>query len=578
MDPAASRYRALAATLCLSCAISVHAAELVTSPVQNGGSGQIPSGYTHVVFNTANGNWVTDIQLPRLPRHGDVVELRSRAALASEVAARDTLFGVERIALTTGATLQFTWDSHLARWMPPGKMWVPNSEEYRLPVQTQWLSHLYLADGHHAPRVGLPADAPDGALLAVQSEATYNAQILTDEVLFASTLQLQRGDVYAFRFSKAAGRWLLVTAPERAQSPAGPLQTPSSPRTTVDLRDGLWRPTQTLPALAGDRDRFLVRSQATFAAVINAENFASPAPKQLLRGDEYEFMYSASTRSWHMARHPTRNVRLGMLANGQLADAAVPVTRVVADDADRLRHLILPVAEIGARVVLDAPGGHAVTVTASGLSERVDAGEQVAFKVGTDGKWRRETRTIDILSLYSKAAAGRLGDSAARARLVQAMALTNEALENSGANFRYRVVGLREYPSPSSWKTLNDALPALRDAPLAQQWRNELKADGIYYEGTEDGCGLAYVRASAFNMVATGSLNCGTTVMRHELGHNMGLGHGSGPVKNIMAGNAEAYYGTPWRFTAEGLPMRNAGEVDGVAVMDAFSATVAGYR
>ena len=32
-------------------------------------------------------------------------------------------------------------------------------------------------------------------------------------------------------------------------------------------------------------------------------------------------------------------------------------------------------------------------------------------------------------------------------------------------------------------------------------------SDGIYYEGTESGCGLAWVRASAFNMVATGSLD-----------------------------------------------------------------------
>lgn len=578
MDVVTRTRCALLTTLCLCCINPVHAAEWVTSPSRNGGSGQLPSGYTRVVFNTANGDWVPDIRLPTAPRNGDVVELRSAASYASQVAAETTLFGVERIALTRGMTLQFTWNSALARWTPLDRITVTKGTEYRLPVQAQSLAHLYLDDEHHASRVGLPSDGQNGALLAVQSEAGMEAEILTDQVLYPSTLQLRGGDTYVFRFNKALGRWLLANAPERTQSPAAALQAPSSPRTLVELRDGRWGATQTLPAMAGDRDRFVVRSNATLPAMIAAQSFASPAPRQLRRGDEYEFMYTTASRSWHMTRHPTRTVRFNTLAGGQLAAAAVPVTRVVASMGEAPPQLALPVAETGARVVVDAAGERSITVVAAGLSERVDTGEQVAFAVGADGRWYRETRTIDILSLYSKAAADRLGESAARARLVQAMALTNEALENSGATFRYRVVGLREYASPSSWKTLNDALAALRDAPLAQQWRNELKADGLYYEGTESGCGLAWVRASAFNMVATGSLNCGITVMRHELGHNLGLGHGSGPAANIMAGNAQPYYGTPWRFTAEGLPMRNAGEVDGVAVMNAFSATVAGYR
>ncbi|XBS69884.1 hypothetical protein ABK905_00390 [Acerihabitans sp. KWT182] len=34
------------------------------TPNTNGGSGQLPSGYSHINFTTANGNWVRNIALP----------------------------------------------------------------------------------------------------------------------------------------------------------------------------------------------------------------------------------------------------------------------------------------------------------------------------------------------------------------------------------------------------------------------------------------------------------------------------------------------------------------------------------
>lgn len=186
--------------------------------------------------------------------------------------------------------------------------------------------------------------------------------------------------------------------------------------------------------------------------------------------------------------------------------------------------------------------------------------------------------TIDLLLMHSKFVTARLGESAARARLVEGLQRTNTALANSGSQFRYRSVGIREYPTPANWTTLDQPVRALRDSRLVQQWRNELKADGVYYEGAENGCGLAWVRSSSYNMVATGSIRCGTTVMRHELGHNMGLAHGRGPVRHVMAGNDLPFYGTPHRFDDKGRPMMNPGEQDGVKVMDAHSIAVARFK
>ncbi|HEX8539316.1 MAG TPA: zinc-dependent metalloprotease family protein, partial [Cystobacter sp.] len=146
--------------------------------------------------------------------------------------------------------------------------------------------------------------------------------------------------------------------------------------------------------------------------------------------------------------------------------------------------------------------------------------------------------------------------------------------------------------APDRWKTIGDPLSELRADVTVQQMRNQLKADALYYEGTEEGCGLGWVRADAYSMVGTGSLGCGTTVMRHELGHNMGLNHGVStentngayavgynPVATVMGGNAIPYFSTPRRYTAKyGIPMGVEGQVDGVRAMNEFSSTVAGYR
>ena len=167
--------------------------------------------------------------------------------------------------------------------------------------------------------------------------------------------------------------------------------------------------------------------------------------------------------------------------------------------------------------------------------------------------------------------------------------LTNQALANSGANFRYRLAGLRRFAAPAHWTELGHPVSELRSNATAQAWRNEVKADGIYYEGSESGCGLAYVRASASSMVATGTIHCGTTVMRHEMGHNMGLDHGGTagagyaqgylPGHTIMAGNAIPYFATPQRLDpTDGIRLGIANQYDAVRAMNEYSATVAAFR
>lgn len=198
---------------------------------------------------------------------------------------------------------------------------------------------------------------------------------------------------------------------------------------------------------------------------------------------------------------------------------------------------------------------------------------------------------IDLVIFYSHKNVERLGETAARDRLLKGYRLTNEALENSNTNFRFRMVGLEKLQTPDSWKSLDDAVGKIRHYEPAQSRRAELRADAVYYEGTETGCGLAWVRSDIGNMVATGSLNCGTNVMRHELGHNMGLGHGTSnenhtghyglgwsPERTVMAGNSIPYFSSPKLVNpANGNPLGFEGKVDGVRAMNEFSATVSAY-
>ena len=115
-------------------------------------------------------------------------------------------------------------------------------------------------------------------------------------------------------------------------------------------------------------------------------------------------------------------------------------------------------------------------------------------------------------------------------------------------------------------------------SPLGQR----LLADAVYYEGTESGCGLAFVNStpSAFYMLASGSTACGTTVMRHELGHNMGLGHGNGVVPTVMSGNAVPSFATPRRFDpALRVHLGHGASLpDEVTPMDKNAPTVARFR
>jgi hypothetical protein len=283
------------------------------------------------------------------------------------------------------------------------------------------------------------------------------------------------------------------------------------------------------------------------------------------------------------------------LSGGRLPDTSTPTTRLQASDGNWTPTVVLPAkAKSGDRVIVESaatwgfnvvPGGASATFA----SQPVGNGDTIAFVVDSQGRWTRETRTIDMLNIYADRVVAAYGGQAARARQLESFRLTNEALENSGANFRLRMVGLMQHRDQGA--SLGDALERLRDDVVVQNERKRLKADALYYEGAEEGCGLAWVNSypSAYNMVASGSIHCGTTVMRHEFGHNMGLAHGGTPgtpvyatgyslLGTVMGGNAIPYFSTPRRYDAQlGVPMGVVNVIDATRAMDEHSEEVSNF-
>lgn len=574
--------------LLFAASFAVSAQSINLTPNQLGG-GSLPDGYDQITFTLYNGNYAPTVFLPSNPRDNAVVVLRTDAAYDVNLDASRTDLGVGSLALARNLNYSLRFSTESGRWTLTGETvnsFSPLGQGATIPSPPRQITYYTMSDGNWVPTVTLPATAADKSVVVVRSNATSGAQIAATKQLFPSTTTLRTGDAYTFIYQQAQSAWTLSAAPVRTlidREIVNGIPRPTSPRTLISFRDGNWVDVVRLPAIAGDRDRITVRSQATYSSRIDNANVNFQGTMQLSRGDEYQFMYIASTGKWEMTASPQAVFQANDLvaANGALPAITRPRTIVYSGDGNFVWNITLPAShKPGDRVIVRTNATYTLTVRADGQAFPMTTGEITSFVAGPDNRWQKETRTIDLLMLYSDKASAKLGENAMRARLVEALGLTNDALENSRANFRFRSVGLRQVPAQAGWADLGQPLGDLRADPTVQGWRNQLHADGLYYEGTENGCGLAWVNADAYSMIASGTTACGTTVMRHELGHNMGLPHSAGYAypDTIMAGNQLPFFAAPYLYAADGLPLTPAGGWNEVATMNARSAAVAAFR
>lgn len=580
---------------------SANATAIDLSPNRIGG-GDIPGNYPAIDFYLRNGDWAPRLTLSDAAGDQYKVTIHSSAAYDSQLATANTDYPLSSMRIRSGDHASFVYEAARRQWSFAGATLSPNTNGGSGTISSYPSGNFLrfnLANGDWVQNVTLPAVAPDGSLLVVSSTASSTSRVSPQNIMYASTFNVRAGDQYAFLYRRSLNRWISIKTPIMALSAnsAGPqMQAPVVPYTQVKFSDGATIPEIRLPEFAGDRDRVSISSEATSAATISNLNIDTTATLRLFAGSRYDFIYIKERALWVLQSSPSMSYTASSLGTPQLPDMKSPTIRYSASDGNWMPLLKLPIiGSPGDRVTVKSDAASDFNVTGQDTTFgtiAVRRGESVRFVRTAAGAWSLDSRLITMLLIYSEEAAERLGETAAQMRLLEGVRLTNEALDNSRANFYVKPVGLLKRQFQAT--TLNDVLNvALRD-PLVASTRTQLAADAVYYEGTEDGCGVAWLTAGKYNMIGTGSLACGTTVMRHEFGHNMGLHHGDAPggsapyakgyslIKDVMGGNAIPYYSNPYLYTtlpdlAIGLPMGIANVTDSVRAINERSKLVSEY-
>ncbi|USH04809.1 hypothetical protein K6Q96_24205 [Grimontia kaedaensis] len=557
--------------------------------------GQLPNNDNNITFTTYNGNWVGEIKFPTAPQDKTIVNLVSKAGYTSSIS-HDSL-DFETVYLYTNDSVTFRYDAATKAWGMDIDFQTPNKVGDTIKNDAgQRFVRYHMYDGNWTRAVKLPENVNQLQGIVITSNASWTSRIDDAQLGAKSTASIRTKDKYVLVYNRQYKKWFFKSAPERFINARdikdGVVPAPYSPMTVVQFADANYIGNISLPRQGKEGDIVSIRSRATWNATIMNTRTDLGAPLTLRTGQEYVFVYRGDRNLWSLYKSPEVRLNARDVKNGEL-NITTPDTHVYFANANYVRNLKLPNSGEGTRVHVKTDAAWSFVVSGQGMSpNRLYRGEWATFVVNGSGNWERETVTIDLLAYYSHRNVQKIGETKSRARLVEGFVKTNEALLNSGANFRFRMVSLEKFQTPDTWLRLGDVLREIRSNPVAQQRRDALKADAIYYEGTESGCGLAYVKSSRFNMVASGSLNCDTNVMRHELGHNMGLNHGVltpdlarsiavgySAERTVMGGNAIPYFSTPEKLSPNTkLPLGFDNQIDGVKAMNNFSKQVSEYN
>lgn len=588
----------LALALSGALALPSFAQTVALTPNSNGGSGILPNGFDQIDFSMRDGDWARTLILPSAPRNGARVNITTRAQFASQLDASGVDAGVSQIDLPSNTSYSLSYSTAEGAWtLLSGNSVtssVPANGAAVIADNPNKITYMRVSDAVFASKVSLPKTAADGSIVVVKSSAAAAVTVDPANRAYVSSATLRGGDSFAYLYRSDIQGWISTRSTARRVAASaivannGTLPLAGSPRNLVTLTDADRTNQIVLPNPAGDRDRVTIRSQASAGTVIAATNTGLHGTTTVRNGDEYQFMYVATRQRWELISVPSAFHQAGDLpSTGQLPDMVTPHMVVNAADGNTRAELLLPVArKTGDRVTIKTQATTAIKVRSGQTAlAPLAAGEQVSYVADTNKAWQRQTHTIDMLMLYSAKAATQLGADTMRARLVEGLGMTNDALDNSAAKPRLRTVSTQELTPPATWTTQDHALDGVKDLAQVKTWRTQSKADGIYYEGTEQGCGLAFMGGGADFMISVGMTTCGTDVMRHELGHNMSLDHntnfdpGAGLVMNPFAGGSP-FFATPFVFLPElGIPLTV--KMDGlneVKVIDDRAPTVAAFR
>ena len=534
--------------------------------------------------------------LPASANDQDVITINSQAGYASYLDTSNTDLPLESLTVRQGQSYSFVFDKTSTQWRVKPTVSYPSNgaNEFAVINHDQMIQKVHVRNGQWARQITLPSNVAEGTLINVISDAGYDSSINTSNLLFASSYILKNGDSFWFKYSKELAKWVPESISPyqlKAQNVGSKITSIKAPLTEVIFADGNWIPTLELPQTAKDRDLIVVKSSASWEATISNTHINTQATLKLNRGDRYEFMYVADIAKWVLMSSPQLALEAKSLNTQKLPDMKQPLVRVKIGNANWQATLALPSkASIGDKVIFSSLADWSTTITASnGLKQTISKGENQRYIFSATG-WVKDSYTIDMLLVNSPEVSKSLGANAAKIRMLEAQDLTNVAAENSNAQFYIRDVGYLEYRIPGSTK-LGDITGAGRDDKMIQNERNRVKADAVYYQGNEEGCGLAWVNKSplAYNMLGTSSTNCGLSVMRHEFGHNMGVDHNDShdsargfahPLgSTIMGGNSLPFFSSPTLYHPKyGYRLGLANKTDALSMINKNAPVVAQFR
>jgi len=527
------------------------------SPKQIGG-GSLPNNVQDIIFSVGNGNWVGEVVLPKtgLP-NATIKVIRTSLWAASVLQNNASNVPLHSLPLVAGVAQTYKFSSTNNQWELTSltKVNVVNGDQsLQVPTTQNFASSVFLNRSKWVPLVVLPETAIDGALIFVKSEALKNSKIAPDHVLHERRMRLKTGDEYVFEYSSSMRKWTLARSPKTYLAwqslKNGTMPTPDYPKTFLTIPNGYVGETIKLPQYGSNRDHLIITSNEVGTNRISNFGVSSSGTMNIKKGQFYEFIWDLTTSKWVRVKTAKTILKLNDLASDLLPAISTPVTEVIALEGGDLKKMVtLPdSASNGDRVIFKsmAPGVIQIygAIASTVGPNTVDQNEEVTFVYG-GSRWIRETFTVRMLLIHGAVTSASIGAEAMKSRLTEGLRITNQALSYSGTKLRLQTAGFMQHTEISTRAGHN--LEMIRNNQVIQTERNRLNADAIYFEGAFSGvCGLAWVNTypNANYMTAVGSTGCGTGIMAHEFGHNMGLPHNGSSVNSVMS----TTYGPKFQF------------------------------
>ena len=377
--------------------------ETILTPNAIGG-GELPSGYSVLTFDMANGNWTGTITLPKQAKDQDAVIIRSAAGYAASVAA-DNVENADKANLTvvTGTNLLFVYNEESQKW-------------YRVPMagHTKVMTASQAADGLasiSSDTLVLITDRDNPILANLPEKSDYNISFFSaantvtgilapngivsdssntmwvqDKQSYVPYVEIAKG-LYQFWYND--GSWTDKNPPA-ALTPndlkGGELPSGHS-TVTFNLSDGNWVRDITLPQSPSDGDRVVISSGATMTAYIDTANVdTTGGPLELRAGQSHTLVYDASIQKWALqAQQPLIQVPIVLSPDaGSTASYEMTVASEVVLPATAPNWTVLTITSSA------SADGRIVDGVAYGLNKRdpiiVKPNESYSFEFH-DGMW-----------------------------------------------------------------------------------------------------------------------------------------------------------------------------------------------